>query len=250
MKIQRECSLFLCVQVKKLIVVWIHTRILIVWQSLSLWIPNARKTPKVCLAYINCGVVYISILFGYWHYKPLIIWKTKLKKQQPRVCSKMVKNCLIVFEMSGKISFLNQTEDLENLSFIKKPKILVVRERKFFFKSNPGQFLKSRFIGKKSSPSGGGTSRSNFPSLLVNGQDFPMECLSSWSAWSISSMDRTKICRLTLTKAKRVVVKWTFPSMSTGMFMRTSRLYDSKSGHLLPNPSGGSICFSRANISM
>ena len=61
----------------------------------------------------------------------------------------MVKNCLIVFEMSAKISFLNQTEDLENLSFIKKPKILVVRKRKFFFKNNPGQFLKSRFFGKK-----------------------------------------------------------------------------------------------------
>jgi len=61
----------------------------------------------------------------------------------------MVKNCLIVFEMPGKISFLNQTEDIENLSFIKKPKILVVMELEFFLKNNPGQFLKSRFIGKK-----------------------------------------------------------------------------------------------------
>ena len=79
------------------------------------------------------------------------------------------------------------------------------------------------FLGQYS-PSGGGTRRSNFPSLLVNGHDLPIECLSSWSAWSISSIPRIKICRLTLTNANRVVVKWTFPSMSTGMFIRTSRL--------------------------
>ena len=46
----------------------------------------------------------------------------------------MGNNCLIIFEMSGKISFLNQIEDLENLSFIKKPKILVVREAETFLK--------------------------------------------------------------------------------------------------------------------
>jgi len=46
----------------------------------------------------------------------------------------MVKNCLIVFEMPEKISFSNQTEDLENLSSIKKPKSLVVREQEFFLK--------------------------------------------------------------------------------------------------------------------
>jgi uncharacterized pyridoxamine 5'-phosphate oxidase family protein len=57
--------------------------------------------------------------------------KKKMKKN-PKVCSKMVKNCRMVFEMSGKISFLNQTEDLENLSFIKNPKILVVRETETF----------------------------------------------------------------------------------------------------------------------
>jgi hypothetical protein len=51
--------------------------------------------------------------------------------------------------MPGKISFLNQTEDIENLSFIKKPKIVVVMELEIFLKNNPGQFLKSRFIGKK-----------------------------------------------------------------------------------------------------
>ena len=38
--------------------------------------------------------------------------------------------------------------------------------------------------------------------------------------------------RLTLTRAKSVVVKLTLPSSSIGMFMRTRRLYDSRSGHL------------------
>ena len=57
-------------------------------------------------------------------------------------------------------------------------------------------------------------------------------------------------CKLTLTRAKSVVVKLTRPSSSIGMFIRTRRLYDNRSGHLEPKPSGGSICFNRANISV
>lgn len=59
---------------------------------------------------------------------------------------------------------------------------------------------------------------------LVEGHDFCMAALSSWSAWSISSMLRMKICRLMRMREKRVDLKWTLPSSSTGMFILTSRL--------------------------
>ena len=75
----------------------------------------------------------------------------------------------------------------------------------------------------------------------VMGQDFCMAALSSWSAWSISSMLLMKICRLIRMREKRVDLKWTFPSSSTGMFILTNRLYANRSGHLLPKPKGGSI---------
>ena len=50
-------------------------------------------------------------------------------------------------------------------------------------------------------------------------------------------------------RAKSVVVKWTVPSSSIGWFIRISFLKARRSGHLLPNPSGGSIFFSMSYIS-
>lgn len=48
--------------------------------------------------------------------------------------------------------------------------------------------------------------------------------------------------------ANSVVVKPTLKSSSIGIFMRMSFLYATRFGHLLPNPSGGSMFFSISNI--
>ena len=56
--------------------------------------------------------------------------------------------------------------------------------------------------------------------------------------------------RFSRIRAKRVVVNWTFPSVSTGMFIRISFLYASRYGHLFPKPSGGSMFLSMSNISV
>ena len=50
-------------------------------------------------------------------------------------------------------------------------------------------------------------------------------------------------------KANRVLVKFTLPSSSTGMFIRINFLYARRFGHLLPKPRGGSMFFSISYIS-
>ena len=64
--------------------------------------------------------------------------------------------------------------------------------------------------------------------------------------WALRMSRRCFTSRIS---AKRVVVKWTVPSSSIGWFILINFLNAKRSGHLLPNPKGGSMFLSMSYIS-
>lgn len=61
---------------------------------------------------------------------------------------------------------------------------------------------------------------------------------------------RIFMLRFSRMSANNVVVNWTLPSWSTGIFIRMSFLYAKRLGHLLPKPNGGSMFLSISYISV